>query len=141
MNLQLSELKHNEEGKLPSNTVVTTYFVGIEHDLPVVSISSDPINLFSDHSGIYAFGDNFDKDRIPFSGANFNEDWEVEAYVEMYDIDGTQTLDQGIGLRIFGAFSRAEIKKSFTLVARSQYGASTLDYPIFLINHLKTINQ
>ena len=119
------------ESKLESDIVVATYFVNVDHDLPIVSISSDPMNLFSDHAGIYAYGTTYDKDHMPITGANFHEDWEVPAYVEMYEIDGSQALSQGIGLRIFGAFSRAEIKKSFALLARSQYGASTVDYPIF----------
>jgi len=119
------------DGKLESSVVVATYFVGVDHELPVVSITSDPMNLFSDHAGIYAYGTHYDKDHMPVSGANFHEDWEVPAYIEMYEIDGSQALDQGIGLRIFGAFSRAELKKSFAVVARSQYGAPTLDYPIF----------
>lgn len=120
-----------EDGKLASNTVVATYFVGVEHELPIVSLSSDPMNLFSDHAGIYAYGTKYDKKHLPIEGANFNQDWEVGSYIEMYDIDGTQILSQGIGLRIFGAFSRAEIKKSFTVVARSQYGAATIEAPIF----------
>ncbi len=119
------------DGKLESEVVIATYFVNIDHDLPVVSLTSEPANLFSDYSGIYAYGTNYDKDSLPIDGANFNEEWEVEAYVEMYDIDGTQAISQGIGLRIFGAFSRAEIKKSFALIARSQYGASSIDYAIF----------
>ena len=49
----------------------------------------------------------------------------------MYDIDGTQAISQGIGLKIFGDYSRAELKKSFALVARSKYGASMIEYPIF----------
>ncbi|MEX1376547.1 MAG: lamin tail domain-containing protein [Eubacteriales bacterium] len=120
-----------EDGKLASNVKVATYFVGIEHELPVVSITSDPMYLFSDHAGIYAYGTNYDKKHMPIEGANFNQDWEVPAYLEMYEIDGSEAISQGIGLRIFGAFSRAELKKSFALVARSQYGSSVIDYPIF----------
>ncbi len=119
------------DGKLESNVVTATYFVGIEHDLPIVSITSDPVNLFSDHAGIYAYGTDYDKKHMPIAGANFHEDWEVPAHLEMYEIDGSQAMDQGIGLRIFGAFSRAELKKSFAIIARNEYGASVLDYPIF----------
>lgn len=119
------------DGKLESNIIIATYFIGVEHELPVVSITSDPMYLWSDHAGIYAYGPNVDKKRMPLSGANFHEDWEVPAHIEMYEIDGSQALTQGIGLRIFGAFSRAELKKSFTVVARSQYGEPSINYPIF----------
>lgn len=119
------------DGKLESDIIIATYFVNIEHELPVVSITTDPVYLWSDHAGIYAYGTSYDKDHMPIEGANFNEDWEVPANIEMYEIDGSKALSQGIGLRIFGAFSRAEIKKSFTIVARSQYGSPTIDYPIF----------
>ncbi len=120
------------DNKLNSDIVTATYFVGVDHKLPIVSIVSDPDNLFSDHAGIYAFGNDFDKKRIPFRGANFNQDWEVPAHIEMYEIDSSQVLDQGFGLRIFGAYSRAEISKSFTIVARQKYDEKeTLDHAIF----------
>ena len=120
------------DDKLPGSIVTATYFIGLDHKLPVVSLVSDPDNLFSDHSGIYAFGTNFNRKKIPFKGANFNQDWEVPAHIEMYEIDGSQVLDQGFGLRIFGAYSRAEIAKSFTLVARQKYDQKEmLEHAIF----------
>ena len=120
------------DNKLNSNIVTATYFIGVDHKLPIVSIVSDPDNLFSDHSGIYAFGDKFDKSRIPFKGANFNQDWEVGAHIEMYEIDSSQVLNQNLGLRIFGAYSRAEICKSFALVARQKYDQKdTIQHAIF----------
>ncbi|MCK5129352.1 MAG: lamin tail domain-containing protein [Clostridiales bacterium] len=119
-----------KDGKLDSIITTQTYFINVNHELPIVSISTDPDNLYSDHSGIMAFGDSFSK-KYPFKDANFYEDWEVGAYIEMYEIDGSQVLNQNMGLRVFGAYSRAEIAKNFTLVARAKYGAETFDYAIF----------
>lgn len=119
-----------KQGKLDSMITTQTYFVNVEHKLPVVSITTDPDNLYSDHKGILAFGKGY-KTKYPFRKANFHQDWEVPAHLEMYEIDGSRVLNQDMGLRVFGAYSRAEIAKNFTLVARSKYGKETFDYPIF----------
>ncbi len=119
-----------KEGKLDSEITTQTYFININHEMPIVSISTDPDNLYSDHAGILAFGKNNNK-IYPFKDANFFQDWEVPAYIEMYEIDGTQVLNQNMGLRVFGDYSRAEIAKSFTLIARAKYGKETFDYQIF----------
>ena len=119
-----------QQGKIDSNTVTQTYFIGVEHKLPIISISTDPDNLYSDHAGIIDFGNDYSK-KYPFKGANFYEEWEVPSHLEMYEIDNSQPLDQDFGLRVFGAYSRAEIAKNFALIARAKYGEETFSYQIF----------
>jgi len=119
-----------QAGKIDSNIATQTYLIGLEHKLPIVSISTDPNNLTSDHAGILAFGDDYSR-KYPFKGANFYEDWEVAAHLEMYEIDGSQVLSQGFGLRVFGAYSRAEIAKNFALIAREKYGDDMFSHAIF----------
>ncbi len=119
-----------QDGKIDSGITTQTYLIGVDHELPVVSISTDPDNLYSDHAGILAFGDDYSK-KYPFKGSNFYEEWEVPAHFEMYEIDGSQVLDQDFGFRVFGAYSRAEIAKNFALIARNKYGEGTFAYPLF----------
>ena len=73
-----------KDGKIDSEISTQTYFIGVDHKLPIVSISTDPDNLESDHAGILAFGDSYSK-KYPYKGANFYEDWEVSAHLEMYE--------------------------------------------------------
>ncbi len=47
-------VKAFEPGRLPSETVTRTYFVGETAGLPVVSLVLDPVYLFDKHAGIYA---------------------------------------------------------------------------------------
>jgi hypothetical protein len=96
----------------------------------VVTIATDPDNLYSDHAGIIDFGDDFSR-KYPFRGANFREEWEVPAHIEMYEIDNSRPLNQGFGLRVFGDYSRAEIAKNFALIARAKYGAEMFSYNVF----------
>jgi hypothetical protein len=118
------------DGYLPSNAVCSTYLIGENIKLPVVSIVTDPSNLFDEQTGIYVKGPNA-KAAFPYQGANFWQDWEKPAHVELLETDGTVGISQDIGIKIFGAFSRGNDQKSFALMARSKYGKSGFDYPVF----------
>jgi len=41
---------------------------------------------------------------------------------ELYDVDGVKQIDQGVGIKIFGGWSRANDQKSLSLFARKEYG-------------------
>lgn len=119
-----------------------TYFVWDEgsdrYDFDVVSLTSDPENLYNDETGIYVVGktylENAPEHTDGGTPANYNNrgrDWEREAHVAFYDSDGSLTFDQDIGIRMFGGWSRANEKKSFKLLARNEYGQSTMDHAFF----------
>lgn len=118
------------EGYLPSNTACATYIIGEDIGLPVVSIVTDPDNLFDEETGIYANGPGWTS-RTPHRGANFWKDWERPAHLELLEPDGTVAISQDIGIKIFGNHSRAKDKKSFALMSRTEYGNDTFDYPVF----------
>ncbi len=67
----------------------------------------------------------------PFFGANFWQDWERKAHMELYDKQGDKKIDQDIGIKIFGAYSRAFPQKSLALFARKEYGKGSFDYNVF----------
>lgn len=135
----------NKDGK-NSKIVTKTYFVGINNarynNLPVVSITTNPYNLFDYGNGIYVLGRSFDDYMYQnpyeqFNGsipANYNrrgKAWEREAYMEYFDSSGKVMVSQNIGIRIQGAYSRASIQKSFSIFAREEYGKATIDYKFF----------
>ncbi len=117
-----------EPGKLPSQVVDLTYLLNEGNTLPVVSLVTEHGNLWGYTRGIYADGPNISPE-YPHKGANFWQDWEVPATVSMYE--GTGGFSESCGLKIFGHFSRGDIKKSFSCIFRDRYGASQLDYPLF----------
>jgi len=97
--------------------------------LPVLSIVTDPGNLFShekdsERGGIYIFTGN------PL-GDDTGRGWTRPASVEMF---GGADFSVTCGLRLHGGHSRLPEKNpkhSFRLVFKEKYGPKTLKYPLF----------
>lgn len=120
-------------------------------DLAVISITMDYDDLFDSEKGIYVKGDIFDQAVTEYlssnSGvnvedarklaANYNQrgsEWEREAHVDFFEFNSegaTNVITQDCGIRIQGNYSRSDVQKSFRLYAKSEYGASKFDYPVF----------
>ena len=119
-----------QDSFIPSSTQSRTYLFNISHDLPVISLVTDPENLFDEENGIYAFGDSFDQN-YPYFGANFWEDWERPIHLSLYDVSGNLEIEYNLGVKIFGGWSRGQAQRSFSLFARNKYGTSEIDYKFF----------
>lgn len=105
------------DGYLPSTDVCSTYLIGEGINLPVVSIVTDPKNLFDKNTGI---------------DENISKDWEKPAHAELLEPDGTVGFSQDIGIKLFGSQSKIDNKqKSYALMARSVYGKNSFDYAVF----------
>lgn len=118
------------DGSLPGPVTTQTFFTDKGHVLPVISISMDPFDLWDYNNGIYVLGPNAESSN-PYFGANFWQDWEKPAYVEIYNADRQLVLSQGAGTKIYGAWSRAREQKSQAFYARSSYGKGSFAYPLF----------
>lgn len=114
---------------LPGPVVTNTYITELNHEFPIVCLSTDPTNLWDEYTGIFAMGPN--PGSHPFFGANFWQDWEKAIHFELYDPEGVKQIDQGVGMKVFGGWSRANDQKSVSLFARSQYGKGSFAYKIF----------
>jgi len=132
-----------------SRTISQTYFITSSDlakykDLTVVSLVTDPANLFDPDKGIYVTGNQYlkwknsssydpkksvwDTDNV----SNFfchGKDWEREATITVFS-NGENIAEQNMGIRIKGASTRNTAQKSFHLYARSDYGASKINYPL-----------
>lgn len=115
---------------IPSVVVTNSYIIGPPPNLPVISLSTDPANLWDWETGIYAMGPNADAN-FPYFGANFWQDWERPIHLELFETDQTPVINMPVGVKIFGGWSRGYPQKSLSLFARSQYGPGEIDYPIF----------
>lgn len=129
-----------------SETTTFTYFVSesseFNHSLPVVSISLSEDGLFDYNKGIMVAGEDFvnwrneNPDLTAHGGrpANYGrsgDETEQPANFQLF-VDREMVLDQNIGLRLHGGFSRQPANKSFRLYARSDYDEQNFfDYPIF----------
>lgn len=120
-----------------SQVYTKTYFVNEDiakrYDVLVVSITSDEDNLYDYENGIMVPGKTYDdfmstKDAeetpIYERPANYNQrgrEYERDAYVEIYDSDGTTLIAQACGLRVSGKATASFPQKSLTVCARKQY--------------------
>ncbi len=117
-------------GMIPGRTITNTYFINVQSNLTVVSISTDPDNFFDEEVGIYTMGDSAETE-YPYFGANFWKDIEKPVHIELYETDGSQAFSIDAGVKIFGGWSRGHPQKSLAIFARSKYGAGTIEYQFF----------
>lgn len=131
-----------ETGKLSSNVVTHTYFIGDDHELPVFSISTHPDNLWSNDRGIYVRGTNGIDGNGSNGPANWNQDWEIPVYIEYFELDNSLAFESGAGAKIYGAWSRSiNPMKSLALYFRSVYGNSELNYKLFESKDIDTFQS
>ncbi|MBL9135635.1 MAG: CotH kinase family protein [Verrucomicrobiales bacterium] len=125
------------EGRV-SEESARSYFMGVRHTLPVVSLAA-PSNNFSFRDGfLYGMGSAVIGDRgqvlqsYPFSGSNAWKDREIEVHLEFFEPDGRVGLRQRAGLKIYGGWgSRGYPQKSMALLARKKYGVGKFGHRVF----------
>ncbi|MBR6186213.1 MAG: CotH kinase family protein [Clostridia bacterium] len=140
-----------------SSVVTNTYFVGYQHysdyqDISVLSIVTDPDDLFDEDNGIYVVGkmyrdwlgsDKYSSDLRaydrPRNYAQHGKAWEIPALIQWFNEKEKLCLSQNVGLRIHGNQTREKAQKAFNLYARKEYGEDTFQYP--LINGVKTMSK
>ncbi len=118
-----------------------SYFVGYEgkagySDMNVISVVTDPDNLFGYDDGIYVFGRRFDTE-LDEDGNHIDEtenftqhgaQWERPADIQLFRADGEVALKQSCGVRVQGGGSRSGLPKSLNLYARENYGMAKRFY-------------
>ncbi|OUM65883.1 hypothetical protein PIROE2DRAFT_7043 [Piromyces sp. E2] len=132
-----------------TDVVSGTYFVGLNrkevtNNLPVVSIITDPANLFDYEKGIYVKGKRFDdwiaedpenakKDSYLIQG-NYNykgKESERPATIQYFPRNSNvEGFTQNLGIRIMGKATRTYVQKSFRFVNRKEYGSKSLEYDL-----------
>ena len=123
-----------EDGKLLSKEVTNSYFIGVNKNLAVVSISTDDDYLFGDRVGIYTIGTNGAKTPGCSDGpqfANFYQNWKRPAHIEYFDKDKKLGFSQEVDIKISGSCSRVIPQKSLSISAKSKYGKKSIDYKLF----------
>ncbi len=106
------------EGYLPGNVIGKTYFIDVFHELPVISLSTNPENFFDPEIGIYHEN-------------NIWEEWERPLQIEFYDPEGNLGFDIKAGVKLYGGWTRNLPQKSLAIFARETYGYDEIDYQIF----------
>ncbi|GAB5466069.1 MAG: hypothetical protein Kapaf2KO_15050 [Candidatus Kapaibacteriales bacterium] len=99
--------------------------------IPMISMYTDPVNLFSDSIGIYVPGDIYKIDSLSGNFYMKGRQWEREVCFEYFSPEGDLILNQKAGLRTRGNTTRASIQKSLRLYARKEYGQGKFDFKFF----------
>ena len=131
-----------------SNIATKSYFIGYTNSdfvtqMRVISLVTDPDNLFDYEKGIYVYGKVYDdwKSSPEYSPmareweqpANFTQSgkaWERPAHITVFE-SGTATYSTDVGIRIHGGATRTASQKSFNLYARADYGDTRIRYDFF----------
>jgi hypothetical protein len=121
-------------GRIPGPVAAATYFIGWRSSLPVVSVSTAPDFLFDDDIGIYVQGNGTATGGYPGfpagAPANYFEDWERPAFIELFETGGARGFAVPAGIRIHGKTTRTLPQKSLAVHLRSKYGVRSLEYPL-----------
>lgn len=128
---QVLRVRAFKDGMLPSRTVTSTYFIDEPTDLPVVSLTTDPENFFSDTSGIYVIGTNGILGHCSTAPRNWNQEWERPADIELFEKDRARAFAVSAGVQIYGGCTRLYPQKSLAFYFRGDYGDATLPYRLF----------
>jgi hypothetical protein len=125
-----------QEGFAPGRSSYATYFVGPKakerYTLPVISLITDPANLFDPETGIYVAGHGYDGQN--WETANYAQggrEWERPVHLEFFETDGALVIGQEAGMRIHGGFTRRRFVKSLRLYARREYGPPVFSHKMF----------
>ena len=129
----------DEEGN-ESAAASATYFVDFDQKegyqgMNIVSIITDPDNLFDYDTGIYVMGRAYDTSREYdaeqwyadvwwWQTGNYRQrgrDWEKEACLQFFDAEENLLLTKDAGIRIQGNGSRGWVPRSFNFYARNEY--------------------
>ncbi len=144
-----------------SEVVDASYFVGFSdkkgyENVNILSIITDPDNLFDSEKGIYVTGDEYEKYvneyrkkaiwsykeeywvSWPSNYRNKGKNWEREAICHFFNESREMQLSQICGIRIHGGHSRGYTPKSLNLYARDEYGNDVFQEDLFGTGYFPT---
>ena len=120
----------------PGDTLTGTFFIHVDHSLPVVSVTVDPDDLWNPKRGMLTVGRGVNKkEGLPFKNTVYrrvkNSGVKYESFVEMYDDAGKRIVSQGADISLNGDYSLDMPQKSFKFKAKSKYGEKTFKAKLF----------
>ncbi len=136
-------VSYNELGRR-SDVKTASYFVDFSHKdgyegMNILSVVTDPPNLFDYETGIYVTGKTYDDYVKEYRNAeefywreeiwtlwmanyrNRGKKWEREASCQFFDSSGTLLCEQECGIRIHGGLSRGYNPRSLNIYVRKEY--------------------
>ncbi len=126
------------QGLQPSTVTTATYVMGTYHSMPVVTLVTDPDELWNEDTGMYATGRGInllDYEKIVFKNPTpVYRLWGKimrPGYSEMFLEDGTVMFSQGVEFGLIGQFSLDMPQKSFKVSAKAYLGEKYFNAALF----------
>ncbi len=122
-----------KDGMLPSQVITRSYiYRNRDYVLPVISVVTDPVNIYDDSLGVYVQGVNGRPGNGQSAPCNWNMDWDRPVNFEYITADGQMVINQEVDFSMCGGWSRAWTPHSFKLKAGKIYeGQNFYEYPLF----------
>jgi len=108
----------------PGKIVTNTYLINENTAMPVVSVTTEPYNLYDSKYGIFVLTD-------PYYESNLFQDWERPINIQFFEPGGALGFNMDAGVKVHGGLTRHNAQKSLALKARNAYGADNFNYRIF----------
>jgi len=108
----------------PSEIANETYFINENFTLPVVSVTTDPYNLWDKKYGIYV-------DDGGYPNCNSFQDWERPVNIEYFEKSGDIGFKLDGGVKIHGGLTRIVAQKALNIYAKKKYGTDEIDDKLF----------
>lgn len=118
----------------PSEIITQTYLPNVYHAFPIVSLVTDPNELWNAETGMLTIGPDVDKSQgIPFKNTIYRQFGKIKrpGYVEVYDKEGNQLISQGMEFCLQGQYSLDMPQKTFRVYAKAKYGAKMFQAKLF----------
>ncbi len=126
---------------VPGEIVSKTYLFDKPPLLPVISIITESENLWDFEKGIYVLGSTYENEN-PYYGANYWQNWEKPAFIEMATGFTEPVFSMNCGIKIFGGKSQSKEQKSFSIFFKKEYGDGTLeDIRLFRSKPIKSFHS
>lgn len=117
-------------GLLPSPPSTRTFFCNTSHTLPILSLTSDPENLWNWENGIFVLGPNGDP-VYPHFGANFWKDIEVPFHMEFFKNQNLEAAYDVGGKTHGGKTARSKPMKAIRLQTDKDFPSEGMNYQFF----------
>ena len=119
----------------PSDIATGSYFINAYHTLPIVSVVTDPDELWNEKTGMLVTGANVVKQpgKLPFKNTVYREYGKIArpVHVEYYLLDNTVMLSQDAEFSLMGDFSLDMPQKSMKFRSKSLYGTKFFNAKLF----------
>lgn len=130
-------VKSSKAGCLDSPIQNLSYFIGTDFatrypDIPLLSLITPYENFFGDSTGIYVPGTDSEGNPITSAPlANYNQGWERETYIRLWEADRIRGFGTRAITEIHGSGSSVHNRKGLRFELKGSAGIANLSYDLF----------